>query len=211
MQFRFDNLEGGAAPVGDAARSGGVDGDEAAYCPPQGLHELRALDRASEVRIFEHGRSVQAEPLAWPVPVERTATRSGSPSRSGSRRRCASSRTRAPMTRRAVRRDRAAAAPVRGSRDRPRAAAPSTATRCSRTTARRDPSTRNIPLGNASAGAGARERRAAEPQRVVAGAPVPGRRGNFVARWCCRRGAHTVEVAVLDEQGNGSSSCATSS
>ena len=206
--------EGGAAPVGDRGPDlgAGVGGRRGGDRPASKAYTNYPhwIER-SEVRIFERGQSVQAEPLAWSRSTSR-ATPAGSRRRTGSRRPCASS----PYVLRAYDAqgqfdetqpqslwlkyaasspDRDRALPQAGQNGDPLLA----------NYGETGPSTRNIPLGNAGTRPGARDAACRANHSVfVAGAAVPvDAHGNFVGEVVLPEGMHTVEVAVLDEQGNG--------
>jgi uncharacterized repeat protein (TIGR01451 family) len=211
IQFRFDNLK--VVPrlsVTAAPISAPVDGDTAATVSFKAYTNYPHWIARSEVRIFAKGQSVQAEPLAV-VPVDALGDASWQPPADGF----------ASPVRELAYVLRAYDAKGQFDETEPQSlwlqhAASSPDLDRALPQAKQDgdpllasfgetgPSTRNIPLGNAGSvqvhGTGVPVGHSV----VVAGAPVPvDANGSFVGEVVLPQGMHTVEVAVLDEQGNG--------
>ena len=211
IQFRFDDLK--AVPrlsVTAAPIAAPVDGGEAATVHFRGYTNYPHWIAKSEVRIFEHGQSPQAEPLAvlpvdergnahWQPPADSFASPVRELSyvlRSYDAQGQFDETEPQPLwlTYTASTPDLDRALPQAKSDGDPLLA----------NYGETGPSTRNIPLGNVGSvqvhGSGV------PPHHSVwlAGAPVPvDANGSFVGEVVLPQGAHTVEVAVLDEQGNG--------
>jgi uncharacterized repeat protein (TIGR01451 family) len=211
IQFRFDNLKVvprlsiTAAPI-----SAPVDGDDVATVQFKAYTNYPHWIERSEVRIFEKGQSVQAEPLGV-TPVDEQGNASWQPPADWF----------ASPVRELSYVLRAYDAQGQFDETEPQslwlqyaASSPDLDHALPQAQQNGDPllsnygetgpSTRNIPLGNAGSvqvhGSGV----PAGHSVFVAGAPVPvDANGSFVGEVVLPQGMHTVEVAVLDEQGNG--------
>ena len=174
------------------------------------------IDR-SEIRIFERDQSPQATPLAVVAVgnrrLRRVAARSAAPFAPPVRE---LSYVCAPTTRGPLRRDRAAAAPGAARRG-------SAAVEREETAPAVDEQVKREQLAAYGAstlatqehsarqrhGEGPGQRRAAQATVWLAGEPVPvDENGNFEAEAILPAGTHTVEVALLDEEGTASCTCA---
>ena len=212
IQFRFDNLESrprlGVAAHPVAVAVSDVDGVAASVVRFRMYNNYSSFIERAEIRIFEQQQSLQAVPLAiiavddaglaeWQParrksrgPGARAQVRAARLRREGSFRRngraaaVAVPRAVARTTSRAVRRGAAARAAGRLRRERPGAPADSARQRH---------------------GEGAGQRHTGGPHGLGGGPPGSGRPAGQLRRGGDPSdGAHTVEVAVLDDAGNGS-------
>ena len=226
IQFRFDNLESrprlsvAAHPTAVAVTDLG-DGPVAAPVRFRMYANYAGFIQRAEIRVFDHAQSLQAAPLAI-VAVDSAGLAEWQPARSTSAGRstnsstcCAPTMPRAISTRPKRSRcgcstNRVAPAVARVALNRWKTS------RSRRQQRRRLPASCWLPMARAGsrsttfrwAVARSRCRAAAFPPNHsvwVAGRQVPvDTKGNFAAEEILPSGAHTVEVAVLDDAGNGS-------